>query len=277
MKLGFVFTNFNNYRFTAEAVRSIAASSAWGSSRVVIVDNNSEGSDVAQLQRMKIEYPGVHVILNTENIGYFRGLNVGLRHLREAYPDVDHVVVGNNDLFFPPSFASDVARKRDLFDHYPVIAPDLVTLDGVHQNPHVISRISKIREAVWDVYYSNYVLALLLRQVARLSRRLTERRDYEEYTVARTIHQGYGACYILGPIFFRDFGELWAPTFLMGEEYFLSMQLERKGYAVYYEPSILVQHHDHATLDKVPSKRLWEIARDAHRVYRKYVKVVDWP
>jgi hypothetical protein len=60
---------------------------------------------------------------------------------------------------------------------------------------------------------------------------------------------------------------------MMSEELFLSKQLEGVGEQVYYEPRIQVTHHWHGSLEKIPSRRRWEMAREAHREYRKYVKV----
>ena len=274
MRVGFVFTNYNNSGFTREAVRSISENPGWDPGCVVVVDNRSEAGDIEALRRIQADFPGIHLVLNAENVGYFRGLNLGIEHLTREHEDVEHVVVGNNDLEFPPGFLEGMARNRAVLDAHAVVSPDLVTLDGVHQNPHVVDAISRRREMVYDLYYANYWLAVLIRFVARVTRKVTERKDYDHHEVAREIYQGYGACYILGPRFFREFGRLWAPTFLMGEEYFLSKQLEEKGQKVYYEPAIQVRHHDHATMGKVPSRKMWEIARDAHKVYRQYVKVL---
>jgi len=60
---------------------------------------------------------------------------------------------------------------------------------------------------------------------------------------------------------------------MMSEEYFLSKQLSDVGERVFYDPRIMVRHLWHASVDQLPSRRRWEIARDAHRVYRKYVRV----
>jgi GT2 family glycosyltransferase len=273
MKIGFVFTNYNNSSFSREAVRSIVANRGSENFQLVIVDNASESGEVDDLRRLKEEFPSVHLILNRDNVGYFRGLNVGISFLRERYADIDHLVIGNNDLVFPPTFADALCGARDLFGKYAVICPDLLTLDGVHQNPHVVADIGKMRELIYDLYFSSYALALAIGFVARVTRRVTERKDYGQHQVARTIYQGYGACYILGPLFFEHFKDLWAPTFLMGEEFFLSKQLRDKGQELYYEPTILVRHHDHASIGNVPGKKMWRISRDSHRVYRKYVKV----
>ena len=45
----------------------------------------------------------------------------------------------------------------------------------------------------------------------------------------------------------------------MGEEYFLSKQLSDKGLHTYYEPSIKVTHHCHSAIDKIPSRKIWEM------------------
>ena len=273
MNIGFVFTNYNNSRFTREAVQSILANKSADSLRIVIVDNASEPGDIENLRRIAAEFPEIHVIFNPENSGYFKGLNIGISILRELFPDVGHLVVGNNDLVFPPTFVEAVHARRGVFKEYPVVCPDLVTLGGAHQNPHVVAEISKARELMYDLYFSSYLAAKMIAFVAKATRKLTERKDYRRYQVPGTIYQGYGACYILGPLFLKHFGLLWAPTFLMGEEFFLSKQLQDKGYKLYYEPAIVVQHHDHASVGNVPVRKMWCISRDSHRVYRKYVRI----
>ena len=270
MRVGFVMTNFNNASFTRGAVESLAISPHWPACEVVIVDNSSAVEDVAELKRLKQEYPQIHLVLNELNVGYFRGLNVGIRYLRVQFPRIDLMVVGNNDLVFPREFVDALRANAALLERYWVISPDVVTLNGVHQNPHVITAISRPRKLVYDLYYASYPFALLIRWLARVTRRFTRRADSDSHKIAGPIHMGFGACYILGPHFFRHFAELWAPSFLMGEESFLSKQLRDKGQQLYYEPSIQVQHHDHASIDKVPNRQMWLVSRDARKLYRQY-------
>jgi hypothetical protein len=200
-------------------------------------------------------------------------LDAGLRRLRDLHPAIDLVVAGNNDLVFPPEFVAQLEAKRAVWSEHAVVSPNIVTLDGVHQNPHVISGISWKRQIIYDLYHANYGLACAIRRAAGLSRRFTARGDEKQWAVPRAIHQGHGSCYILGPRFFREFRELWAPTFLLGEEYFLSRQLLDAGQQVYYEPGILVRHCCHAAIAKVPGRRMWEYSRIAHRLYRRHVGI----
>jgi len=272
MRVGLVMTNYNNASFTRGAIESLVKSPNWSKCEVVVVDNRSAQEDVEQLERLKQEHPRMHLVLNPVNSGYFPGLNTGIRYLREQFPDLDLIVVGNNDLVFPPDFIDSIAACAPLLERYWVISPNLVTLDGVHQNPHVIRAISRSRNLIYDIYYASYPLALAIRWFAKVTRRFTRRSDTDSHRVAGPIHMGYGACYILGPLFFRNFEQLWAPTFLMGEEFFLSKQLRDKGQQIYYEPSIQLQHYDHASVDKLPSRQMWLVSRDAHKMYRKFKK-----
>ena len=272
MRIGFVFTNFNNSKFTREAIHSISINDYAGDIVIVVIDNNSDLNEVELLKEIKLDYPYIHLILNIENFGYFKGLNIGLNYLKKNYETIDYIIIGNNDLVFHPGFIKSVYAYNLIFERFPIVSPDLVTLDGVHQNPHVIIEISKFRELIFDMYYSSYILASFINQIAKVTRRITDRKDEKQFNVAQTIYQGYGACYILGKVFFKNFDQLWAPTFLMGEEFFLSKQLESKQMKIYYEPGITVRHQEHASVSKLPKKKLWELAKESHKIYRKYVK-----
>jgi len=272
MNLTYVCTNYNNSAFTVAAVASLMKNSGHDL-RVFVVDNASRPEEVEILRQLARENSIVRVIANRDNVGYFAGLNLGLKAARSEEPNAAWIVAGNNDLEFPGDFCDRLERQQDEYRHHSVISPDVVTLDGHHQNPHVISHISTVREIFYDLYYSNYHLGRLIYKATKMFPRATRRGDEDHWQTARPIHQGHGSCYLLTPRFFEQFSEFWAPTFMMAEELFLSIQLEKVGEQVFYSPAISVTHHWHGSLQDVPSKRRWAIARDAHREYRKHVKV----
>jgi GT2 family glycosyltransferase len=183
--------------------------------------------------------------------------------------------VGNNDVLFPNDFYQRLIQNKNLFFKYPVISPDIITTDGFHQNPHVIKKISKFREIIYDLYHSNYQVAKIILMIASLSKKITSRRDILFYDHPREIYQGYGACYILTPLFFKNFKQLDSPTFLMYEEYFLSLQLKNKGFKIYYEPSISLKHLMHATTNKLPGKLKWQFSRESHKLHRRTNKIFN--
>jgi len=272
MDITYICTNYNNSAFTVAAVASLATNRGHNL-RVFIVDNASRIEEVELLSKLARDYPIVRLIANVDNVGYFAGLNIGIAAARKEDPQATWMVVGNNDLEFPADFCDCIERQQLEYQRFSVISPDVVTLDGEHQNPHVISDISTIREIFYDLYYSNYWLGLLIYKTTKMLPRVTRRGDEDHWQTAQSIYQGHGSCYLLTPKFFSQFEAFWAPTFMMSEEVFLSLQLKTVGEQVFYSPDISVTHHWHGSLQDVPSRSRWNMARDAHHEYRKHVKV----
>ena len=271
--LAFIFTNYNNSEYTIEAVKSIYKNIIKDEIQfdIVIVDNFSNPTQRDILNELSNSFEKVKIIFSSKNLGYFKGLNEGIKKLPKPSGHYDFVVIGNNDLFFEKNFINSVYKKYDLFNRYPVISPDIIRLDGFHQNPHVIKPISKFRRLVHELYFCNFYLSKLIILVANLTRKYTQRGDQKFHNIPGEIMFGYGACYLLSPLFFKSFKYLLAPTFLMGEEYFLYYQLKKMNYKIYYEPQIKVSHHDHATISKLPSKYFWKISKESHLIYKEYL------
>jgi GT2 family glycosyltransferase len=270
--IGFVATNFNSSMHTRKMIESLALLEEFPTFKIVIVDNCSNAENVNQLNQLNKQYANVTIFQNENNVGYFRGLNVGINYIRKSFPEVNVMVVGNNDLLFPLDFATSVNSIIPKLTKYPVISPKIFTENGLSQNPHVVNNISFFRELVYDIYFSSYILARMVKWGAKVTKGLTDRSDELKHDEAALIYQGHGSCYLLGPVFFENFDELFAPTFLMGEEFFLSHQLNSKGFKVYYEPRVQLVHNCHSSIDQIPSKKIWEFAREAHKEYRKYIK-----
>jgi GT2 family glycosyltransferase len=272
MNLTYICTNYNNSHYTETAVSTLTQA-VGHDLRVYVVDNASSALELEKLHALSSKEPRVRVVRSGENLGYFRGLNLGIERARAEDSGERWYVIGNNDLEFPPEFCDRLESGMAEYSSYCVISPDIVTLDGVHQNPHVVERVSALRETVYDLYYSNYLVAQLIRLGTRLMPRLTRRGDQDNWRLPRTICQGHGSVYILSPRFFEKFASLWAPTFMMAEELFLSLQLQGAGERIWYSPAVRIIHHCHGALNAMPSRSRWALARDAHVEYRKYVKV----
>ena len=271
-KIGFVFTNYNNSALSLQALHSIFNNCANFECYVVIVDNNSTEEEKLILKDAPSISSNISVIFNEDNIGYFPGLNVCINALRfDHNAALSCIVIGNNDLVFPGDFFQHLHAELFSISKYSVISPDLVTLDGIHQNPHVITNISRFREIVWDIYFINYIFSKIILKSARLLASISARKDHLHHRQPGFIHQGYGACYILTHSFFEHFDSLWCPGFLMGEEFYLAKQLDVIGQKTYYNPRLLVLHHDHATVSKISNKLLWDYSKEAHKIYRRYV------
>jgi GT2 family glycosyltransferase len=266
----FVCTNYNNSHFTRDFVFSIVSAEYFDNSRhkIVVVDNSDNESEYENLKLILEIYPFVVVIRPEVNLGYFRGLNEGIKFIRKMFPEINNILIGNNDLKIKSDFFRSLEHIVDLLDKYPVIAPDIITLDGIHQNPHVKDKVSWFKLLILDVYYSNYNLGKFMFSINKIIFRFFRKSDVD-HQFEGEILQGYGACYILSRVFFDNFAILDAPTFLMGEEAFLSLQIKKIGYYPYYTNKIKISHIDHATVSKVDSYLFWKISSESHRIYRE--------
>ena len=268
----FIFTNYNNSDITAEAINSILNNIIVNefNIEIIIVDNDSNLNEKNKLREISKLIKVVKIIFLNKNIGYFRGLNEGINNLSFNSELYDFVIIGNNDLFFNKNFISSVYDNYSLFEKYPVVSPDIIRLDGFHQNPHVTKQVSKFRSFIYELYFSNFYISRFILFLSKLTHKYTQRGDETDYEKSGEIIEGYGACYILGPLFFTKFKYLLAPTFLMGEEFFLTYQLMEKKYKIYYEYNIKVQHHDHATVSQLPSRKFWNYSKESHIISKKY-------
>ena len=267
----FICVNYNGAHITKAYLESLAAQAdvvpgvdfrAW------VVDNASGETDLRTLDAYVSSYPWATLVHSPDNAGYFRGLNLGISACRRGAGD--RVVVGNNDLEFAADFCARLSEylppPRTL-----VIAPDVVTIDGYHQNPHVLQRVSALRKLLYAVYFSSYGAARVLAGCSSLLKALKGGRVNDRWGTATPIHMGIGACYVLMPEFFAACGELDSGVFMYGEEALLAGQVMSAGGITYYEPGLRVRHLESATVSKLPSRRVYEFARSSYPIYREYL------
>ncbi len=270
MRLVYIFVNYNNSDESIKTTESILSANFDNDDLVVIVDNNSLDDNLESLQKFisVTSIKNIKLIISDRNVGYFGGLNLGIDYVVKNEFHFDSMIVGNNDLAFPQNFKEMLVSAGDLLSNYPVISPNIITLNGEHQNPHVIKGISFVRGFIFDICYMNYSFFVLIGLLAKWTRKFTDRDDELKNHIAQEIYQGYGACYILTPLFFKYFERLDNLSFLYYEEFFLSKQLERVNYKVFYEPSIRIVHRLHSSTGMQPKLALWKHARNAHKAHR---------
>lgn len=86
----FVIINYNTYQLTCKCIESIYRH--YGTANVVVVDNASTDDSVSQIN---IHYPESKVIVNSENFGYAKAVNIGVRATKSEL-----VIVCNSDVEF---------------------------------------------------------------------------------------------------------------------------------------------------------------------------------
>lgn len=129
----FVILHYRAIDSTIQCVKSIQALD--GDNQIVIVDNASPDGTGARLLELYADDPAVTVLLNSENSGFARGNNFGIRYACE-HLSPDFTVVLNDDVeIFQQDFSQ---RIGEIYQEHPfdLLGPDIVSVfSGIHQSP----------------------------------------------------------------------------------------------------------------------------------------------
>jgi len=269
--ISFVTVNYNNSDFTIKYIESIKKLKNYDehNNKIIIVDNASNDTDITKLNDYCDSLDDVEIVKSKTNLGYFKGLNLGLSRI---YNIKEHagIVVGNNDITFNEDFL-EIFAKRKYPDRTFVIAPNIVTKDGVMQNPHVIDSVGKWHKLKSDLYFINYYLTKMSKMVLKIFRRNKKKKKKISITQPTIIKRGIGACYILLPAFFIEYDKLDDSVFMWGEEALLSNQVEKASGFTVYDPELKMVHFESASVSKMPSKKKYIITKSSYKKYRKYL------
>lgn len=267
----FIAVNYNNSNFTRDYIQSIneIILQSDDSIKIIIVDNASQKDDLIKLREVCKIDKNITLIESDENLGYFKGLNLGIT---EALKNSQkNIIIGNNDLTFEKNFIIEL-KKIDYMKDIMVIAPNIITKDGRQQNPHVLKSATRIEKIKNDIYYTNYYIAKGLHTINKAIKKIISKPQVNKNNYGRMIIKGgIGACYILTENFTQRFKKLDDRVFMWGEEALLSNQVESVGGKILYDPSIIVNHHESATVKKMSSKKKYNIIRESYKIYRDYL------
>ncbi|MEZ8967574.1 glycosyltransferase family 2 protein [Vibrio breoganii] len=235
-------------------------------SKLFPVRDNSSGNNIE-----------IEIIFLDENIGYFPAMNKGLELVRES-DEYEVTIIGNNDLIYNSKFISNY-----LACNYPektmVISPDVVTMDGIHQNPLAVKKMSRKEILISELYSTHFYVASAMRRVKKIAKPILNFFSKNNNSTAKrpillqsqVIQRGIGACYILTKEFFEHYEQLDDCVFMWGEEALLSNQVEQKDGVIFFEPSIKVLHHESATATKSFTRDKYEIRRQSFKKFKKYL------
>lgn len=264
MKIAFTCVNYNNHEVTFEYIQNVKIICKNIDFRIIVVDNASNDTDLITLEKFLLDHPDVILIKSSRNEGYFKGLNLGISWaIKNGFNEFQ--VIGNNDIKLHDDFISNL-RSIKLNENELVIAPDVITRNGIHENPHVIKRVSQLRKVAYSIYYSNYYLARIINCFYS-----TERKPKSFDPQRKHIYMGIGAVYILTPYFFRHFNKLWDDLFLYGEEALFAGQIASVDGKILYEPLLKCDHNESSTTSKLGSKKKYNIVKESYLIYRKYL------
>lgn len=269
MKVCVVMVNYNNSILSIDCCNSLLTQIGNHELTTIVVDNDSKQEEKQVLRGYLAEHPDIVGLFLKDNIGYFPAMVKG-QELAYKKMEYDYMIVANNDLLYEQNFLEILSRQK-FNEKVMVVSPDIIRMDGIHQNPHFVNRITFIRKFLYRFYYTNWYLSLIMTAVLRIFNVKRLDKNKPGYDKEQFIYMGFGACFILTKTYMKEIGILDNRTFLMGEEQLLTIQVEKYNGKILYLPSLRVHHMDSATFRQMPNRFAYECERVSYKLYRDYL------
>lgn len=266
--IAFVILNYNVYQETKDCILSIIDKIDTDSFAIVVVDNNSKDGSIDKLQKDFERNNCVAFCRNSENLGFARGNNVGIRYAREKYNPKFICCLNNDTLLEQKGFYSKLIKTYEEYSPA-VIGPKIFKRDGEVQafNFHMQS-IDAYRQHLEAIEYdenlslskrvkrhllNNSVIHSLndLRHGKKVqnSGPKTTSNDMLELQKDVVLH---GSCIIFTDIFFdAKLNGYDNRTFLYREEHLLYLMLKRNNLLSIYQPELEIRHLGDVSTDSV--------------------------
>jgi GT2 family glycosyltransferase len=259
--------NYRSSDAAIEFVGDLLAQDTIDRLEIVVVDNSA--SETAGL-RLPYQHPNVRILTPSSNLGYFGGADFGVQQLG-AHPE--WLAVSNPDVRMP-------GRRffSDLFSNHPsgaaaVVSPQIVSADGLDQNPFMPRRPSSVRMHLykWLFRYHQSTLAyeILSAQKQRLRTLLGHGRNHRDLSTSelkpRRIYAPHGSFILFHRSYFEGGGTLRYGTFLFGEEFFVAETARRLGLDVVYDPRLRLIHQGRVSRGVLPDRKMSRHIREASK------------
>lgn len=214
------------------------------------------------LQAKELKCGGVYIVPATENLGFAKGNNLGVRFLRNNF-ECSYLLFSNNDVEIQSSNClSLLIDKLNANAEIGAIGPRIFCLDGGEQLPHD-DYVSVYRQIGW------HLLPFL---------RKKNKPQPKESNLPLVRPSGFtywvqGAFLVMRREDFVTVGMFDPATFLYAEEPILAERLMKIGKRMYYENSVSILHYEGGTIVKQHGNRKSEymVMESNCYYYRKYL------
>lgn len=194
---------------------------------IVIVDNCSPREGEQELIKQLCAEEGCTFIQAKENRGYNAGNNIGLRYAAEK--GYKYALIANPDMRFPQEdYVAQLVKVMDEMPDVAVCGSDIVSLEGVHQNPMK-------RDGDWRSSFG-WVTVFF-------RKKKSDTYDFiDNYAESHDCSKVSGCCLLVRMDFMKRIGYFDERVFLYCEEAILSRQVERCGMTMHYIADVQAIH-----------------------------------
>lgn len=226
---------------------------------IIVVDNCSAYENRAAVEFLCQE-TGCTFIANTRNAGYNAGNNVGLRYAAER--GYEFALIANPDMEFPQTdYVARLTKILQADDQFAVVASDIVTAKGIHQNPMK-------PDGNWQSSFG-WLTGFFKKQPKDTYSFID---NWQESHECKKVS---GSCFMIRLSFLKNIGFFDENVFLYCEEEILCKQVEREEMKMYYTAEVQAVHNHQSSAKVNPAVRFrhW---RDSRIYFIKHYSNFPW-
>jgi len=225
VEVSVVIVSYNSRAVLDPCLQSLKKQNVFDDTEVIVVDNaSSDGSPTMVRER----HPWVKLIAGRKNVGFSRGVNIGIREARGEY-----FLILNPDTVVRPD---SIERLLEFMKRTPsagIVGPKLVYNDGTLQ-------YSCRRFYTWKVLVlRRTILGKILKNSAAVADHMMLDFDHES---TREVDWILGACLLVRRRAVESVGLLDERFFLYFEDVDWCYRMRQKGWKVFYHPEAVVTH-----------------------------------
>ena len=254
MKIGFVVLHYRTYDDTKKCIESILKlqKNIDDVLEIVIVDNASNNGSMESLDRNFGGDKGIHLIKNKKNVGFAEGNNIGYRYAKNTLKCNSIVVLNNDTVIVSDNIIEKINKKVK------IIGPDIMTLDGIHQNP-MNGELLDLHKVTTEILRYNLLRIINFMGIyGFLHKNKNNEKTKLKKKTADINCKLHGSALIFMPEYVKNEKNAFIKgTFVYMEEDLLYLYCKNKGYMTVYDDSIKIMHNeDSATNSLFDSSRM---------------------
>lgn len=224
---------------------------------VVIIDNSEKKIDFDK------NFNGINTIKidSDKNLGYFGGIEFGIRKLYNHFFEYDYIIISNVDVKVNEDFFENL-KSYQLDSNIGCIAPSICSaVESENRNPKIINRITLKKLKILRIMYKYPMLHYIYEKTAYILRRkvISHNRRCE-------IYAPHGSFIIFCKASYNFLINMHYPIFLFGEEIYIAENIRNMGLKIIFDPIFTVFDSEHVSTKTLKSK-----------IYYMYnYKAIDW-
>ena len=271
MRIVFSILHYKNFDVTNNCVKSLLSLKQPTNCQIEIVlvlnPISKEDESILLLEKEYKANKNIKLLKNKENLGFSGGNNIGFLFSKENL-NPDFLIVMNNDILIKDK---DILKKIMKIDNCDIIAPKIINLEGINQNPFREKKLNKKQVlSEWlkiNLLYFIYHFKFLAKLYLEIK---NKKKKGEDNKVIKNFYNivPHGSFIIYKKNYIENERFAFVPgTFLYAEEDLLAWYIKKKRYITYYDETIEIHHLESVSTSKIDNN----IIRNLKKVF-KYKK-----